>query len=291
MIFSVVIPYYKDYNRLIQLLNQLNRQDLDPNQFEVIVVNNDPEIPLVLPKGLDVRYSLKVIDEQSPGSYAARNKGISEAKGEIIAFTDSDCLPDSAWLKNALLIFEDDEAQELGVLTGPVPLFYKDPQRLTAAEVYEKYTGFTTEAYAKHGHAITANWFSYKNTLFEFGGFNAGLKSNGDTELSGRIGKKYRILYDDTIVVMHPARFEIQEIVQKYRRLIGGVYIRKFQNKPIRFVEHIFDFFFRRLRFALKKFFTVPLSESLPIAWVCFRINMGVLAEYFSLIFGLDTKR
>lgn len=266
MRLSVIVPYYKDYNRLILLLDSLNQQHLASDQFEVIVVNNDPDIPFELHKDFSTQYSLKLLEEPRPGSYAARNMGIVNAIGDILAFTDSDCLPDTNWLSNALEIFDRDTQNKLGILTGPVPLFYKDPSKLTVAEAYEKYTGFTTEAYAKGGHAITANWFSYKKTILEFGGFIPGLKSNGDTELSERIGKKYRILYDDTIVVMHPARFEIKEIVQKYKRLIGGVYIRKFQNKPFRFAIHILEFLFRRFRFALKKYlqFLFPSLYPLP---------------------------
>lgn len=276
---------------MIQLLDCLKRQKLASNLFEVIVINNDPEIPLELPINFSSEYSLILLEEHHPGSYAARNKGVTNCRGDIIAFTDSDCLPEPNWLSSALEIFNKDTQKKLGILTGPVPLFFKNPKKLTKAELYEKYTGFTTEAYAKEGHAITANWFSYKKTMLEFGGFNSELKSNGDSELSGRIAKKYRILYNDNIVVMHPARIEIKEIVQKYKRLIGGAYIRNYQNKPIQFAVHIFHFLFRRLRFALKKFFTIALSESLPIAWVCIRINLGVFFEYFSLVYGLETKR
>ncbi len=291
MKLSVIIPYYKDYSRLIQLLDCLKKQQLASDLFEVIVVNNDPGIPLKLPKDFSTKYSLLLLEEPRPGSYAARNKGIENAIGEIVAFTDSDCLPDTNWLSNALNIFTKDTEMKLGILTGPVPLFYKDPKKLTAAEVYEKYTGFTTEVYAKEGHAITANWFSYKKVIEEFNGFNSNLKSNGDTELSNKISRKYKIVFDDRLIVMHPARYRISEIVKKYRRLIGGVYVRKYLNRHLSFTFHIGDFFFRRIKFALKKLFTVPLFESLPIVWVCVRVNWDVFLEYWLLISGSESKR
>lgn len=288
---SVIIPYYKDINRLENLLIQLEEQSLPKDFWEMIVVNNDPDIPLVLPKELSMSYSLKVLEETNPGSYAARNKGIANAKGDIIAFIDSDCVPDVNWLKNAQELFSKDLKKEIGILTGPVPLFFKDASNLTDAEIYEKYTGFTTEAYAREGHAITANWFSPASVIKEFGGFNAKLKSNGDSELSGRISRKYKVVYSPSLIVNHPARYYTEELVGKYKRLIGGTYARRFAGRKFAFFKHVLDFGYRRYRFWLKRFFRIPFIESIALLRVCNAINLGVIQEYFSLIRGGDTKR
>ncbi len=291
MIISVVIPHYKDVERLLGLLKSLEGQSLEKENWEVIVVNNDPELPLVLPNDFSATYPLQILEEKKPGSYTARNKGIVEAKGQIIAFTDSDCLPDKGWLKNAMELFLQDFKKEIGILTGPVPLFFKDPKNLTDAEVYEKYTGFTTEAYAKEGHAITANWFSYKSVLFEFKCFNEKLKSNGDSELSGKISQKYSIVYGENILVRHPARHQTSDLVNKYQRLLGGTYTRRFQGNKAAFRKFVLDFVLRRYRFSLKKIFTVTPKESFVILKVCHAINKGAVKEYFNLIRGGDTKR
>ncbi|WBL41303.1 glycosyltransferase family 2 protein [Algoriphagus halophytocola] len=289
---SVIIPHYKDNDRLILLLEQLNQQILKRDYWEVIVVNNDPYFPLVLPEKLSLVYILKILEESNPGSYAARNKGITAAQGNIIAFTDADCLPDTDWLKNAWDLFSQDFKKEIGILTGPVPLFFKDPNHLSPAEIYEKYTGgFTTELYAKEGKAITANWFSYKSVIEEFGGFNSELKSNGDSELSGRISRKYEVAYIPDLIVYHPARFHVSELVNKYQRLLGGTYTRRFKDDSIGFRRHLIQFLWARYRFALKRLFTLFPKESIPILKVCHAINMGAIQEYFSLIRGGETKR
>ena len=77
MRFSVVIPYYRDFERLLLLLEHLNCQTIQSDYWEAIVVNNDPDLPLKLPEGFSVSYRLNLFEEPTPGSYAARNKGIS----------------------------------------------------------------------------------------------------------------------------------------------------------------------------------------------------------------------
>lgn len=288
---SVIIPVYNDQKRLLGLLNSLNSQTLNLENWEVIVVNNDSENDLNIPGLVDLTYHITILDEKRAGSYAARNKGIEATKGDIIAFTDSDCLPDRNWLKNAWNLFSQDFKKEIGILTGPVPLFFKNPKSLSDAEVYEKYTGFTTESYAQEGHAITANWFSYKSVLEEFGNFNAKLKSNGDSELSGKISQAYQIVYKDEIKVFHPARYHTQDLVRKYKRLIGGTFIRSYQGDKKGFQNHLYNFIWRRYRFALKKIFTVSPKESWAILKVCHAINQGAIAEYNNLVKGGDTKR
>lgn len=291
MIISIVIPHFKDFERLLSLLESFEGQSLEKENWEVIVVNNDPENPLVFPRDFSFTYLLKIIEEPIPGSYAARNKGIAAAKGEILAFTDSDCLPERDWLENAWNLFSQDFKKEVGILTGPVPLFFKNPKALSDAEVYEKYTGFTTKSYAKEGHAITANWFSYKSVLEEFGNFNAQLKSNGDSELSGKISQKYTIVYSENILVQHPARYQTSDLVNKYQRLLGGTYARRFQGDKAAFYKFFLDFVLRRYRFALKKIFTISSKESMAILRVCHSINRGALQEYLKLISGGETKR
>lgn len=290
LVFSIIIPVYKDWGRLMNLLDSLNTQTFEHRKWEVIVVNNEPNFDLEIPKSIS-NYTISTFCEKTPGSYAARNRGISEAKGNILAFTDSDCLPDKDWLKNAFEFFEKDFKHEIGVLTGPIQLFYRDPSFLTDTEIFEKYTAFTTEAYSKSGRAITANWFSYADVIREFNGFDSSLKSNGDSELSGRISEKYKVIFQDDIVIQHPARYELDELRNKYRRLVGGKFTRKYKGKNGQFLVYVIDFCLRQYRFALKKFLTISFKEATAILKVCNSLNWVVIKEYFDLVNGRETKR
>ncbi|UZD23935.1 glycosyltransferase [Algoriphagus halophytocola] len=291
MKISVVIPVYRDFERLLICLQALENQALEKNLFEVIVINNDPDQLMSKEDFPEYSYTLRVEQERKPGSYAARNMGLNIANNEIIGFTDSDCVPDTKWLKSAFNIFQKDLNKEIGIVSGPVPLFFKQLQKFNAAEIYEKYTGFDFEAYTKSGSCGAGNWFSYKERLIEFDGFDENLKSNGDTELSGRISERYSVIYNSDIIVKHPARDSVRDIVFKYRRLLGGVFLRKYKDRPLRFAGHVIWFAYRRMKFALKKLFTKSPFESLPITVVCMRISWGACLEYLALVSGADTKR
>jgi hypothetical protein len=97
---SVVIPTI--VTRIEELGHCINAiGDLDYPNFEVILVDNrrailkrDPLSDLVA----DRRW-LRVIRETRPGVSAARNAGISNAEGEVIAFTDDDVRVDKNWLR------------------------------------------------------------------------------------------------------------------------------------------------------------------------------------------------
>jgi len=288
---SVIIPTYRDTDRLIKCIRALENQTLDKSFFEVIVVNNDPNETLDFGTEILNDLNLKVLSEEKPGSYAARNKGIKEAKNEIIAFTDSDMIPDKNWLACARSYFSEDVAKRIGILTGPVPLFYKDPNNLSIAEIYGKYTGSDFESYAKDGACGAGNWFSYKAVLEEYGNFREDLKSNGDTDLSLKISKKYEVEYVPCLINSHPARYYLQELSFRYCRLLGGTFQRNYSQNPKGFFMHTLKFIFRRYRFSLKKFFMVNLKESFSIFIACNVINFAVLKEYFFLIKGRETKR
>jgi len=131
---SVIIPTYHDWERLKLCLAALREQTYPQDRFEVLVVNNDPQDPV---PEMELPNNFQVLSESKPGSYAARNKGISVAKGEILAFTDSDCIPYEDWLEKAVERLLDGAQR----VAGHVELFFKS-EKLTPAEIFEKAFAF-----------------------------------------------------------------------------------------------------------------------------------------------------
>ncbi|HLR36544.1 MAG TPA: glycosyltransferase family A protein, partial [Chitinophagaceae bacterium] len=128
-LFSVIIPVFNSWDRLELCLDALQKQSIDKDLFEIIIVNNGSTLPM--PDGMDLPENAEIVNETQPGSYVARNTGFSFADGNILAFTDSDCIPDENWLVNAenclhqstcdlvggkVQIFQDDEENKYGYL-------------------------------------------------------------------------------------------------------------------------------------------------------------------------------
>jgi glycosyltransferase involved in cell wall biosynthesis len=87
---SIIVPVYNGSRTIDALLTSLLALDYPPDQHEILIVDN---------KSTDdtrqriQRYPVTLLEEtEIQGSYAARNRGIEAAQGEILAFTDADCV-------------------------------------------------------------------------------------------------------------------------------------------------------------------------------------------------------
>src|SRR5687767_14260928 len=94
---SVIIPVYNDTERLLRCLEALEAQTYPRNRFEVIVVDNGSDVPVADTLNRHAGCAI-LVTEPRPGGFVARNAGIERASGEILAFTDADCLPAASWL-------------------------------------------------------------------------------------------------------------------------------------------------------------------------------------------------
>ena len=214
---SVIVPTYKDWDRLARCVEALAGQSYPRDRFEVIIVNNDPanEAPpcFSLPEGF------RIITEAKAGSYAARNAGLKEAKGPIIGFTDTDCIPDRAWIENAVTYFNNN--RHYSRIAGQISIFFKSPKP-TIAERYNSIFSFPQEAHASGGTCVTGNLFTYKTVFDAVGGFNETLLSLGDLQWGKRANKAgFQICYVPGVAVKHPAR-TMAELITKEKRVGGG---------------------------------------------------------------------
>lgn len=108
--------------------------------FEIVVIDNAPHttatLELVRNHFADVP-NLRYFLERRPGLSVARNRGIMEARGSIVAFTDDDTIPSPQWLTSLVTGF--DAAEDVACVTGLAFPFALD----TPAQFwFEEFGGF-----------------------------------------------------------------------------------------------------------------------------------------------------
>ena len=163
---SIIIPVFNQGNELSACLRALKSQTYQDGRFEVIVVDNGSNPPIR--RVADPFTFVHCISEPKPGSYAARNSGIRAARGEVIGFTDADCLPAADWIERGVSAVRGLPGP--GMVGGKVELTFQDPRRPTAAELFESVFGFPQDRYITHlGFSVTANLFTTRATVDDVG--------------------------------------------------------------------------------------------------------------------------
>lgn len=216
---SVIIPVYNDTHRLGLCLDLLAQQTI-AGQAEVIVVDNGSTEDMA---ALRARFpGVQWLHESKPGSYAARNTGIAVARGRILAFTDSDCLPSAVWLEKGIAPLLDDNPPSF--VGGGIDLVTTGVKRLRSAEVFDLAVGFPQKRFVEVIHfAMTANMLTRAETMAEVGLFSTTMKSGGDRDWGNRAWAKVGPgRYVEEARIGHPTRSTPPEVLKRVRRVAGG---------------------------------------------------------------------
>ena len=96
MRISVVVPFFNSEEYIERCTRALLDQDYPDDCYEILMVDNNSTDRSA---GLVAKHPrVRLLKEPRQSSYAARNRGIRSAEGEVIAFTDSDCQVHTRWL-------------------------------------------------------------------------------------------------------------------------------------------------------------------------------------------------
>jgi GT2 family glycosyltransferase len=117
---SVIVCTHNGGELVEPTLESLVRQDFPGEAFEIVVVDNasTDATPGVV-RGIAGRHPgrIRVVREPVLGHSSARNRGVLEARGEVIAFTDDDARPSPRWLR---VLVDACEQPQVGCAGGPV---------------------------------------------------------------------------------------------------------------------------------------------------------------------------
>lgn len=219
---SVIVPVFADRGGLEACLAALERQTY-PGPYEVVLVDNGGNEGL---GGLVARHPhARLVVEPRVGSYAARNAGIASATGDLLAFTDADCVPDPDWLAAgvARLLREGGDR----IVAGEIGLVASARRRPTGVELHERLTALRQREFAEQrGFAATANLFAAASAFERAGLFDPSLRSGGDREWAERAAAAgVAVVYDERARVAHAPRSSLKEFRRRKARIAGGRYV------------------------------------------------------------------
>lgn len=217
---SVVVPTFKRPELLKQCLAALMKQDFDPAAYEIVVADDaaSDETRRLIEYGLCAKSWVKAAEEnldilsiplpcspapllryipvtQGHGPAGARNAGWRIASGEIIAFTDDDCIPAPSWLSAGVAAFENEVVGVQGRVIVPIPDTPTDYE-LNAAGL-------------ERGEFVTANCFYRRDAIAAVGGFDerftAAWREDSDLFFTF-LERGSKLVHAPNAIVVHPVR-------------------------------------------------------------------------------------
>jgi len=209
---SVIVPVYNGQDTIGQCIEALLAQDWPQENFEVIVVDNnstDRTVQVVS------QYPVTLVHESAiQTSYAARNRGVRAARGDIVAFTDADCFADEAWLRRLVEPFSD---PAVGAVAGTV-------QSYASSGLVERFFAavrpFDPSSAESLKSLLTGNIAYRKHLVEDLGLFDETLFTAGDVDLGWRvqIWTKAQVRRVPDAVVYHRFRSTRKGLFDQYRR-------------------------------------------------------------------------
>ncbi len=238
MKFSIIVPVYNDPH-FKTCLDSLLRLDYPRDQYEIIVVDNNSQP--TLQSLINVRY----VHEPIPGSYQARNQGLKLAQGDIIAFTDSDCVVDAQWLRQIETILVDDVDAVMGYAAGANDNAVARYEQRMYDDNIGKFVNRQTL------RRIDTRNFAMKRMVYEkIGNFNPRLAYGGDMEYGARAHQAgFTMVFSKSVQVAHHNETNLPKLLQKrIRQNAGNMIITQIHDQ--KFVEeyfpHLFKFYLYR---------------------------------------------
>jgi glycosyltransferase involved in cell wall biosynthesis len=195
---SIVIPAFNEEKAILPCLDAMCRQTFT-HPFEVILVDNgSTDNTCTLAHGYADKIQLRILTEKKKGRGAARTRGFSEARGEIILSTDADSVVPANWIE---LVVQNLTASGAAALTGACRMEDCPEPAKTLVNTFQPVTIHAYRLLYGHYWLNGFNFGIQKSAYMKSGGFDPGLNALEDIDLSFRVAKTGRIILDNRICV------------------------------------------------------------------------------------------
>ncbi|MBD2232372.1 glycosyltransferase [Phormidium tenue] len=221
---SVIVPIYNGEADLPGLVERLVSQQYPADRVEFLLVDNGsgdrtPDLlqaATITAASQGIRlHALTYSAIQS--SYAARNAGITAAKGDILVFTDADCQPEPSWLAALVQPFID---HSVGLVAGEIKAL---PSQNWLERYADRQGTLSQHNTLNHGflpYGQTANLAVRAEVLGTVGLFRPHLTTGGDADLCWRIQQAtpWQLVHAANAVVYHRHRDSLKDLRNQWHR-------------------------------------------------------------------------
>jgi glycosyltransferase involved in cell wall biosynthesis len=195
---TVVIPAYNCEKTIPKSIQAVLNQKILPDEIIVVDDGSIDGTKMAVQKFKNVRY----VHQENAGPATARNQGGFKACGEIILFTDSDCLPQRDWVERIVWHFSDPQT---AVVCGSYGI--ANPESLLARCIHQEILYRHQKLMPQYPRAFGSYNFAIRKTVFtQLKGFDSSypMASGEDNDLSYRIlNAGYKILFEPKALVDH----------------------------------------------------------------------------------------
>lgn len=219
---SIIIPVYNNPQGLKDTISSLVIQNYPFDKYEVIIADNgsiDNTKDIAKEYAGEYPQLVKyVVEDKIQSSYAARNKGIKAAKGNLICFLDANVTVETDFLSKAILWFQRNKVDYLGC-NVKMKMIYK-----TLTSKYNYLFGFDIQTAIKdHKYTPTCCLIIRQTVIEKVGNFDSRLEGGGDFEFGERVSEAdFCMDYAKDIIVYHPTRWKYLSLINKSKRVCRG---------------------------------------------------------------------
>lgn len=163
--FSIIICTFNGAKKIKNCLEALEHQTYPKKDMEIIVINDgsNDDTASIITQFEDIRF---FSHDKNYGLGKSRNTGIFNSSGDIIVFTDDDCIPDKNWIENLAKCYSNPNIDGVGGKIEPYNL----------KNIIEKYISYAKKPIYIHVAGLKSknriisyflNFFRYKQTKLE----------------------------------------------------------------------------------------------------------------------------
>ncbi len=212
---TVVVPARDRPSRTRACVESLLALDYPPDLLEVIVVDDASDPPL---SGALSDLPVRVVRrETNGGQSAARNLAAEMARGEVLAFTDNDCVADAGWLRSLVAPLCEPGVDVAGGKVrspppdGPVAAFEAVRSPLDMGAAAGNVGPEEPVAYLP-----SCNLVVDRATLRRLGGFDEAMALGEDADLVWRASRAgYGVYYEPAAGILHHHRTRLLALLRR----------------------------------------------------------------------------